>query len=58
MDLDPELDLVAAIEQFANYADEPNADAGALPVWFLARMTRSATVALSGDGGDDCSRAM
>ncbi|HYA18746.1 MAG TPA: asparagine synthase (glutamine-hydrolyzing), partial [Bryobacteraceae bacterium] len=54
MDLNPSLDLVSAIEDFASYADEPNADAGALPVWFLSRMTRlSATVALSGEGADE-----
>jgi asparagine synthase (glutamine-hydrolysing) len=54
MDLNPSLDLASAIEDFSAYADEPNADAGALPVWFLSRMTRqSATVALSGEGGDE-----
>ena len=43
-----------AIEKFAGYADEPNADAGALPVWFLSKMTaRTATVALSGEGADE-----
>jgi asparagine synthase (glutamine-hydrolysing) len=54
MDLNPSLDLSSAIESFAGYADEPNADAGALPLWFLSRMTRqSATVALSGEGADE-----
>jgi asparagine synthase (glutamine-hydrolysing) len=54
MDLNPSLDLASAIEDFASYADEPNADAGALPVWFLSRMTRqTATVALSGEGADE-----
>jgi asparagine synthase (glutamine-hydrolysing) len=54
LDLNPNLDLVSAIENFASYADEPNADAGALPIWFLAQMTRqSATVALSGEGADE-----
>jgi asparagine synthase (glutamine-hydrolysing) len=43
-----------AVEELAEYSDEPGADAGALPVWFLSRMTRShVTVALSGDGGDE-----
>ncbi len=43
-----------AIEQFAGFADEPNGDAGALPVWFLSQMTRrTATVALSGEGADE-----
>jgi asparagine synthase (glutamine-hydrolysing) len=54
LDLNPGLDLQGAIEEFANYADEPNADAGALPVWFLSKMTGgSATVALSGEGADE-----
>ena len=36
------------------YSDEPSADAGALPVWFLSKMCRSeVTVALSGDGADE-----
>jgi asparagine synthase (glutamine-hydrolysing) len=54
LDLNPSLDLASAVENFAAYADEPNADAGALPIWFLAQMTRpSATVALSGEGADE-----
>ena len=54
LDLNPSLDLAGATEEFAQYADEPNADAGALPVWFLSRMTRrGATVALSGEGADE-----
>jgi asparagine synthase (glutamine-hydrolysing) len=54
LDLTPQMDLAGAIEQFATYSDEPSADAGALPVWFLAEMTRrSATVALSGEGADE-----
>ena len=54
LDLNAGLDLRDAIEEFANFADEPNADAGALPVWFLSRMTsRTATVALSGEGADE-----
>lgn len=54
LDLHPEQDLSSAIEKFAYYSDEPNADAGALPVWFLSRMTReNATVALSGEGADE-----
>src|SRR5262249_38903435 len=52
LDLNPEMELADAIEEFAYYSDEPSADAGALPVWFLSRMSRShVTVALSGDGG-------
>jgi asparagine synthase (glutamine-hydrolysing) len=54
LDLNPAQDLAGAIEQFAYYSDEPNADAGALPVWFLSRLTKSsATVALSGEGADE-----
>jgi asparagine synthase (glutamine-hydrolysing) len=53
-DLNPEVDLADAIQDFAYYSDEPSADAGALPVWFLSRMSRRhVTVALSGDGGDE-----
>ena len=43
-----------AIEDFAFYSDEPGGDAGALPVWFLSKMSRrDVTVALSGEGGDE-----
>jgi asparagine synthase (glutamine-hydrolysing) len=53
-DLNPEVEMAGAIEEFAYYSDEPSADAGALPVWFLSRMTkRHVTVALAGDGGDE-----
>ena len=53
-DLNPEVDMVGAIEDLAYYSDEPSADAGALPTWFLSQMTReSATVALSGEGSDE-----
>ena len=53
-DLNPEVDIQAALEQFAWYSDEPSADAGAVPVWFLSKMCRSeVTVALSGDGADE-----
>jgi asparagine synthase (glutamine-hydrolysing) len=52
--VNPDCGLAGAIEQFAYYFDEPNADGGALPVWFLSRMTRrSVTVALSGEGADE-----
>lgn len=54
LDLTPESDLLGAIEQFAHYSDEPSADAGALPVWFLSQMCRrTVTVALSGEGADE-----
>jgi asparagine synthase (glutamine-hydrolysing) len=54
MDLNPSVDLQAAIEEFAYYSDEPSADAGALPVWFLSKLCkRKTTVALSGEGADE-----
>lgn len=54
LDLNPDLDLAGAIEQMVYYSDEPSADAGALPVWFLSRMSREhVTVALSGEGADE-----
>lgn len=54
LDLNPRLDLTGAIEEIAYYSDEPGADAGALPVWFLSRMSRErVTVALSGEGADE-----
>jgi asparagine synthase (glutamine-hydrolysing) len=53
-DLNPDVELQTAIQDFAYYSDEPSADAGALPVWFLSRMSRShVTVALSGEGADE-----
>jgi asparagine synthase (glutamine-hydrolysing) len=54
MDLTPELDLAGAIEEFAYYSDEPSADSGALPVWFLSKLCKAqTTVALSGEGADE-----
>ena len=53
-DLNPEVDLEGAIHSLAFYSDEPGADAGALPVWFLSKMSREhVTVALSGEGADE-----
>jgi asparagine synthase (glutamine-hydrolysing) len=53
-DLNPEAELVDAIQSMAYYSDEPSSDAGALPVWFLSRMTRrQVTVVLSGEGADE-----
>ena len=53
-DLNPETEMAGPIEQIAYYSDEPSADAGALPVWFLAKMTRRhVTVVLSGEGADE-----
>ena len=40
LDLNPDVELQGAIEEFAYYSDEPSADAGALPVWFLSKMSR------------------
>ena len=54
MDLNPESDLRDAIEAFAYYSDEPSADAGALPVWFLSKLSKTkTTVSLSGEGADE-----
>jgi asparagine synthase (glutamine-hydrolysing) len=54
IEVEPELDLRGAIEEISYYSDEPSADAGALPVWFLARLSRqNVTVALSGEGADE-----
>ena len=54
LQLTPGNDLLTAIEDFAHFSDEPNADAGGLPVWFLSKMTSGhAPVAISGDGGDE-----
>ena len=53
-DLNPNVDLASAIENLAYHSDEPGADAGALPVWFLSKMSREhVTVALSGEGADE-----
>jgi len=53
-DLSPSSDLADAVEQISYYSDEPSADAGALPVWFLAQMSRKdVTVLLSGEGADE-----
>jgi asparagine synthase (glutamine-hydrolysing) len=54
LDLSGTQELRGAIEEFAYYSDEPSADAGALPVWFLSKLSkRSTTVALSGEGADE-----
>jgi asparagine synthase (glutamine-hydrolysing) len=54
LDLTPEQDLRGAIEEFAYYSDEPSADAGSLPVWFLSKLCKTkTTVALSGEGADE-----
>ncbi len=54
LELGPTADLAATVEDFAYFSDEPGADAGALPVWHLAKLSAShVIVALSGDGGDE-----
>ncbi len=54
LNLDGDCDLVGAIQDISYHADEPNADAGAVPLWFLSRMTREhVTVSLSGEGADE-----
>jgi asparagine synthase (glutamine-hydrolysing) len=54
IELRPTHDVIEAISEFAEYSDEPGADAGALPVWFLSKMSRRhVTVALSGEGSDE-----
>jgi asparagine synthase (glutamine-hydrolysing) len=54
MDLNPEQDLAGAIEELPYYSDEPSADSGALPVWFLSKLCKGeCTVAFSGEGADE-----
>jgi asparagine synthase (glutamine-hydrolysing) len=54
LDLNPDVDLRSAIEEFAYFSDEPSADAGALPVWFLSKLSKTkTTVSLSGEGADE-----
>jgi asparagine synthase (glutamine-hydrolysing) len=53
-DLNTDAELADAIQQIAYYSDEPSADAGAVPLWFLAKMTaRDVTVILTGEGADE-----
>jgi asparagine synthase (glutamine-hydrolysing) len=54
LDLGPASVTPESITELAYYSDEPNADAGAVPVWHLSRMSaRDVTVALSGEGADE-----
>jgi asparagine synthase (glutamine-hydrolysing) len=54
LELRPTGDVISAIADFAEYSDEPGADAGGLPVWFLSKLSRQyVTVALSGEGSDE-----
>lgn len=53
-DLSPQQDLREVIENLAYYSDEPSADAGAIPVWYLSQITRpNVTTVLSGEGSDE-----
>ncbi len=53
-DLNPGEDLCGTIEKLSYYSDEPTADAGALPMWFLSAMSgKQVKVALSGEGADE-----
>jgi asparagine synthase (glutamine-hydrolysing) len=54
LDLNPEQDLEGAIQELSYYSDEPSADSGALPVWFLSKLCKQhCTVAFSGEGADE-----
>ena len=54
LNLSPDDDLEGAIEELAYFSDEPSADSGALPVWFLSKLCKkSCTVAFSGEGADE-----
>ena len=54
LDLNPAQDLEGAIQELSYYSDEPSADSGALPVWFLSRLCKTrCTVAFSGEGADE-----
>ena len=48
-------DCADTMEKLSYYYDEPFADCSALPTYHLSHVTRNkVTVALSGDGGDEC----
>ena len=54
LDLNEGMDLADVIGELGYYSDEPSADAGAVPLWYLAKMSRrDVTVALSGEGADE-----
>jgi asparagine synthase (glutamine-hydrolysing) len=54
LDLNEDAALADAIERMGYYSDEPSADAGAVPAYFLAQMTRKhVTVVLTGEGADE-----
>lgn len=48
-------DVVDVLPRLVWYADEPFGDVSALPTYYVSKMARQeVTVALSGDGGDEC----
>lgn len=48
-------DALEILPELARHYGEPYADSSAIPTYYLAKMTRGhVTVALSGDGGDEC----
>jgi asparagine synthase (glutamine-hydrolysing) len=48
-------DMVAIVPKIVQHYGEPFADPSAVPTWYLCEATkRHVTVALSGDGGDEC----
>jgi asparagine synthase (glutamine-hydrolysing) len=54
LDLNLDQDLEGAIDELSYYSDEPSADSGALPVWFLSKLCKTGcTVAFSGEGADE-----
>jgi asparagine synthase (glutamine-hydrolysing) len=54
LDLSSDDDIEGAIEHLTYYSDEPSADSGALPVWFLSKLCKTrCTVAFSGEGADE-----
>jgi asparagine synthase (glutamine-hydrolysing) len=54
LDLSANADLADVIAEMSYYSDEPSADAGALPAWYLAKLCRrDVTVVLSGEGADE-----
>lgn len=53
-DLSPQQDLREVIENLIDYSDEPGADSGALPLWYLSQITRpQVSTALCGEGADE-----
>lgn len=48
-------DLISVLPRLVRAFGEPFADSSALPTWLVSEVTRrNVTVALSGDGGDEC----